>query len=171
MTADKRIRIFVENRAEQLIVEGIFRPEIEAGEVQIDQCWELSSMIGVAQLSLLQHPERPVALVINASDRTQDDVEQNILGPIHRQLSDTASVDWIMVVAYPNIVAWAKSDPRVEEIYAAENLTNKHDQAVRFARWCKENVFDRTLLTSSDSQFEKLIEFHAAHVTIATSSQ
>ena len=44
--------------------------------------------------------------------------------------------DEIVVVAYPNIVAWARSDPRFDDICNNENLVNKHDQAARFADWC-----------------------------------
>lgn len=169
MTTNHQVRILVENRAEQLIVEGILRAEIEAGEVHVDQCWELSSLLRVADLSLLEHPERPIALIVNANGRTPSDIEEEVLGPIRRRLSDTASNDWIVVVAYPDILAWARSDARFDHACKMQNLTNKHDLAARFADWSKAESFDRASLSTSDSQFASLLEFLTAHAAAASS--
>jgi hypothetical protein len=109
------IRILVENRGEELIARGIFADLCRDGRVDVVMCWVASSVVTIAQSSLLRNPEQPIAAILNCP-AGNDPAE--FREPVVRVLSRVASNDVFHVaLAIPEMTAWAKADRR----FAAEN--------------------------------------------------
>ena len=59
MNAKSPVRLLVENRAEEIIAAGIFSDLLRRQSLRITMCWESSSMISIAETSLLQNRDTP----------------------------------------------------------------------------------------------------------------
>lgn len=163
MVRDHKLRLLIENLAEQRIIEGIFRDEVERGLIQVQRCWESSSAISVAQSSLLQRPDEPVALVLNTHIVDPVEIEEEWRGPVLRLLSETATQDWHAAFAIPRLDAWAVADPRIKRAFGEDESKlgprTYYDRAVRFADLTKREPFDRGALYRSNAEFRGLADF------------
>ena len=67
VAAPGAVTILVERLADQRFIAGMFRRELDAGEIEIEVCITASGITGTAQRLLLEQPEQRVALVPNAT--------------------------------------------------------------------------------------------------------
>lgn len=159
-----KVLIFVENRAEVLFVEGIFRDLVDTGQVEIMMAWTLSGAIGLAQSSLLQYPQAPIALALNAAS-TEEAAEQR--GSIERILAGISTgAAWSVSFAIPDMTTWARRDPSFEQALSDQKhrreKLNKYDVAVLFKDWSQSHQFNRPVAASCDLEFANLDEFVAS---------
>src|SRR5438132_5984776 len=95
-------RVFVENLPEKRIAEAIlgrYHPEIVDG-------FTASAATALAELSLLEHPERPVAVLLNT--RTEDPAEiDEVRSALRRILARASPSGWYVALAVPRLDAWA----------------------------------------------------------------
>jgi hypothetical protein len=161
------VRIFVENRAEELVMNGIFRDLIAQGYVQVKMTWTLSSALSLASLALLENPGYPVAIVANCkSELLAPDIRQ----PSERILSKAShSEAWHLALAIPDVTAWLAADSRflahLQQAERAFGQRNKHDMAVLFSEWALKHEISIEDISASFPEFHGLYEFVMRHVT------
>src|SRR5262249_32795669 len=114
--SERSVRVVVETLAEQRILEAILHWQIARQEVEIDSGWTTSGAIARAQAFVLDHLERPVALVLNTHSTDWNQVE-NLRGTAQRLLSWAGTSNWHVALAIPRMDAWAKADPRIREAF------------------------------------------------------
>jgi len=157
------IPLIVENLPDERFVEGIFKPEIEAGLVSVHARYTASGAVSLAQSSLLEHPDRPIAVILNTGTDDPNEIEQEYRGPVQRILSRTAGRSWHAAFAIPGLDVWAAADPRIRE--ALERDEAEHGKSTcaersrRFEELVKEQPFDREALCRANDEARGLIEF------------
>jgi hypothetical protein len=152
--------VFVESPADKLFVDVLLRPY----PVEVVNGRTSSNMIGLAQFSLLEHPERPVAVLVNAEDG--DGLEPNELrGTVKRLLARAAPDGWYVGVAIPRLDAWAMTDPRIKRDFESHfsDETSYADRAARFKQLTRSQPFDATELSRTNRDFRGLIDFIERH--------
>src|SRR4051812_25188647 len=108
------VRILAENLPEQRFLEAIFREELEHDLVEISSWLTSSAVIGIAQRTLLEQPERPVALVLNTN--TRDPREIDVQGRTVRRILARITPDgWHVALAIPEVDVWVLADPRIAQ--------------------------------------------------------
>jgi hypothetical protein len=157
MPSFEPVRIFVENRGEVLMLEGIFRDLKQRGEIEVEMGWTASSVISLAEFSLLRRPAQKVAIVLNCSDDPDE-----LRGPAERILSRVASREfWHVSLAIPDMFHWVTADRGFAPVGGA--LTSKYDVAVTFNDWAKNGRFDLEAADSRDAEFLGLHRFVMSH--------
>jgi hypothetical protein len=172
-----RVWLLVENLAERRFLEAIFARRIEGGDVAVRDYLVRSAAIGMAKLSLLKQPERPLALVFNAATEAPTPVEEQraMLGHL---LADCGPPDrWHVTVVDPRINAWALADPRIKREFESRPDTDPrqndpgvyYNQAVRIGELVKHTPFDVDALQKASPEFRDLEQFIDRHVEAARS--
>lgn len=160
---DYTIRLLVENLPDQRIVEGILKQEIDEHHVHIDRGWDSSTVVSIAEFSLLEHPERPVAVIINTKTSEPAEIEDEFRGPVRRILSRAAPQGWHAAFAVPRLDEWAMADDRIrnefERVEAQRGDNSYPDRAVRFAALVNQEPFDREALCQSCEEARELFKF------------
>jgi hypothetical protein len=159
--------MITENLTERRFLDAIFRAEIERGAVEIASTLTSTGALSVAEYSLLEHPEIPVALVLNADtdDLERVDARQRT---IERILTRAAPTGWHVTLAVPKIDAWVKADPRVREDFESNEATrdNRFNQGVRIGELAKVAPIDREAIARAHPEFRALEEFVERHAPI-----
>ena len=162
------IRMLVENQAEQLFIEGIFREEIESQEIRVETGWEAGTVIGIAQSSLLEQPQQVIAVVLNTNTVDPIEIEEEFRGPAKRILARANPVGWHIALAIPTLETWAIADPRIKEAFEEDELNvgprTLHDTAVRFAEFTRHEPFNRDALYQANPEFRALSDFINRHL-------
>lgn len=162
--APSPLQVFVENVPEKRIAEALLRPygaEIVDGATS-------SGAISLAQRSLLDHPERPVAVLLKAN--TEDEVKvYELRASVRRLLAGVAPEGWVVALAVPRLEAWAMTDPRIAQGLQSylEGKATAVQRAVRIGELTKKQPFDQTALYQQSADFRALVDFLRRHSATA----
>jgi hypothetical protein len=151
-----RPRVYVENLPEKRFAEAL----LQSYPVEIIDGLTTSGAIALAELSLLEHPERPVAVLLNAPAGEPRQVEQ-IRATVKRILARAAPEGWYVGVAIPRLDAWAMTDPRIKQDFESflEGKASYTDRAVRIGNLTKNQPFNPSELYRKSDDFRGLVEF------------
>jgi hypothetical protein len=140
-------------------IEALLRPHA----VEVRGGFTHSGTSTEAEVSLLQHPERPVAIVVDT--RTEDELKSaSIRLAGKRILARAYPENWYVGVAIPRMVAWAMTDPRYKrELDALDPKTLYGDRAAQVGELAKKLPFDATELYRTNPDFRGLLEFVQKH--------
>jgi hypothetical protein len=119
---DRRVWIYTSNLAERYFLEAILSSYLEAKSVGIKDCMVESSAISTANSALLMYPGHPVALVLNAESRDEEQIEED-RATIGRIFSDARRGTWQVSYAIPSLAAWAMADPRIRAAFEGREDT------------------------------------------------
>src|SRR5688500_7078178 len=104
MRTPPRVRLITENLPEQRFLEAIFLREVDdLKTVEVDSALTASAATGIAEYALMEHPERPVALVINTDTEDPEEIEEEVRGPVHRILAQITPTGWHVALAIPKV--------------------------------------------------------------------
>lgn len=165
------VSLFVENRAEELMLERVFADYVRKGQVRVVMCWEASSAVSLAESSLLRSPATAVAVVLNCAAQNPDEFRipvESILG------RSGPSDSWLLALAVPDMTTWLRSDANFNAALTAARPTvppSKIDIAVFFKNWfdaTSGRIVDRAAIEAENVEFEKLARFIRLH-TVAPS--
>jgi hypothetical protein len=153
-------RLIVENLPEKRFAEALFPRD----DLQIDDGMTTSGAIALAVFSLLEHPERPVALLLNAGTE-EDRAIDELRGTVKRILARAAPEGWYVAIAVPRLDAWAVTDPRIKRDFDSllDGKATYIDKAVRIGKLVREEPFDPTELLRRSPDFKGLVEFLQRH--------
>jgi hypothetical protein len=155
-----RPRLIVEYRADQQFAQALFG----AYRIPIDGGHTHSGAISHAEVSLLEHPEQPVAVLLNAG--TEDPIAiKETRGAAMRILARAYPENWCVALAIPRLNAWALTDPRIREAFEADEATRKnyYAQAARIGALTKNRPFDDSVLRRDNADYRGLVEFLERH--------
>jgi hypothetical protein len=154
------VRILTNNRAEELFLKAILKPRVDQGQIRVDSYLLSDAAISIARQSLLEHPERPVALVLNA-DTTDSRKASRDRGSVERILGSAYPLNWFVALVVPKVSAWALADPRIKSDFETgkSTRTNYYEQAVRIGELVKETPFDVDALRRVSPEFRGLEDF------------
>jgi len=174
MSNNDSVRLFVENRAEELTARGMFADLVSNNRLMVKMCWTSSSAISLAEAWLLTTADAYVALALNCS---ADADPREFRTPIENILSRAASRQrWHVALAIPDMAAWAQLDTKfvawLKSVHPSETPPTKADVAVQFSRWAAQpdNSFDRDEASESDEEFAALNRFIEQHVVSSTAA-
>jgi hypothetical protein len=158
------VLMFIEKAQLVPFVEALLRPYA----VEVEGGFTHSGTISAAEMSLLQHPERPVAVVVDTrTEDTRKCAEMRLT--IKYILAAAYPENWYVGVAIPNMVAWAMTDPCFkQELDALGSEALNLDRATLVGELAKKQPFDATELYRSSSDFRGLLEFVQKHAPAAT---
>jgi hypothetical protein len=161
--SDFPILVFIEDSQLVPFVEALLRPHA----VEVRGGFTHSGTFGRAEASLLDNPERPVAVVVNT--RTEDESKAAALRlGVKRILARAYPEGWYAGVAIPNMLAWAMTDTRFKrEIDALDSKTLYQDKAGRVGELVKKLPFDASELYRTSADFRGLLEFVQKHAPAA----
>src|SRR5579884_785003 len=153
-------RLIVENLAEKRFAEALLRPY----RLRIDDALTTSGAVALAELSLLEHPEQPVALLLNAGTEEPERIEE-LRATVKRILARAAPEGWFVALAIPRLNAWAVTDPRIRRAFEEEEATRSDyfNQAVRIGPLTTRQPFDATALRQANEDFRGLLRFLEIH--------
>jgi hypothetical protein len=146
------------------LAEALLRPYA----AEITSAGTTSGTIGMAEYSLLEHPERPVAVLIHSDTENEREVAE-IRGAAKRLLAGCAPENWYVAVAVPRLDAWALTDPRLKRAFDAQRDGKAIyvERATRLAELLKRQSFDATELYRTNADFRGLVEFLQKHAPAA----
>ena len=155
-----RVSVWTEDRAEQHFLEAIFAESIASGIVTVRSGLGRSPAISFVQSSLFEHPERPVALVLNTETEDLSEILAQ-RGTVSRILARASSSGWHLALAIPKLNAWAKIDPRIAAAFEADEATREdyYAQASRIRDLTRRRPFDVEALRAKSREFRKLEDF------------
>ena len=113
------LRIVVEEEVDRMALAAVFGNEVASGQVEILAGEGRSGAISLAELLLLQDPERPVALVLDAD---RDDPER-LLTSARNILARIGDGDWHVAVAVPGLEQWFASVPDLKSAIESRSMT------------------------------------------------
>jgi hypothetical protein len=161
------IRMLVENRGEVLIIEGIFRDLVSRGEIAVDMAWVSSSVISLAELSLLRKPLQPVVVALNCPEQESERMRNSV----ERILSNVSpGGPWHVAIAVPDMRIWIEAEPNFAAALARSGMLarpSKIDMAVFFNDWASQNQFDRDQAANNSSDFAALARFIAHQLALS----
>lgn len=160
---NRPLRILVEDRTEALVLEGILRDFVDDGRVLVARCWELSSLIAIAQRALIEGRDASLAIVVNGGLHDPTGLDE-LRGQAERLLAAASPTGWHVATASPDILAWAEADPAVAAEFGrlrTERRGTKYDLAVAFKDFTRPggHRFDRERLCRVNPEFRALWEF------------
>jgi hypothetical protein len=172
MSHVRRIRLLLETATDQRFLEGLLGEQLKSEVIRVEQWNYLSTMIGVAQLSLLERPEWSIALVINTNSEDPIEIDEEYRGPVSRILAGTATRDyWYAAFAIPRLDAWAMVDPRIRQAFEQDERghgpRSYHERSLRFAELVREEPFDSEALYRENAEFRGLVDFINRHAPAA----
>lgn len=163
------VQLLVENRAEELIANGIFADVVATGLVRIRMCWESSSAISLAASYLLERPTVAVALALNCPFPSEQ-----FRAPIERILNRAGPNGlWCVALAIPDMVAWLKMEQGFSRVLQQSRPAigpKKADIAVFFKELSSQPdyQFDRQQVIDQDPEFARLAHFIEEHTKVKT---
>ncbi|HEY5314467.1 MAG TPA: hypothetical protein VIK18_18180 [Pirellulales bacterium] len=161
------IRMLVENRGEVLIVEGIFRDLVSRGDITVDMAWVSSSVISLAELSLLRKPLQPVVVALNCPEQQSEQLRNSV----ERILSNVSpGGPWHVAIAVPDMRTWIEAELNFTATLARSGLPgrpSKIDLAVFFKDWASQNHFGRDQAATNNSEFAALARFIAHQLALS----
>jgi len=166
------LRMFVENRAEELMANGIFADHVRDGRLVVRMCWTSSSAISFAELILLREAATPTSVILNCTSDPEE-----LRTPIERILSRAGSKErWHVALAIPDMTTWLLAEPKFAEseteARAKGSPATKADVAVRFKEWAQQpgNHFNRDEVSRKNEEFEALNRFVEQHLSAPASA-
>lgn len=170
MSNKQSIWLLVENRAEELMAEGIFSDFVRENLLRIKMCWEAGSVISFAETILLQQSTVPVALILNCN--SEPDVFR---APAERILSrDAPRGIWHVALAIPDMTTWLRLDSQFAAAVSHARLSaspSRADIAVFFKDWWMSQrnfQFNREEVSAANEEFAQLNRFVAEHAAVRT---
>lgn len=161
------VRIMTESRADQWLVEGIFREESQRGTVIVESGRSSGDILMDARDSLLEDPEQVLAGIVNTLTDDPIRIEAEIAGPFRRMLSRRNSPHWCFALAIPTIETWIRTDPRIRAALDEDERRlgggRGSDIAARFLELTAEIPFDREGLARVNPEFRRLDDFIRQH--------
>jgi hypothetical protein len=159
----KPVLVVIEKAQLVPFIEALLHPHL----IEVCGGFTHSGTISEAEMSLLQHPERPVAVVVDT--RTENEREcADMRLTIKRILARAYPENWYVGVAIPRMVTWAMTDPRFkQEIDALGSKALYGDKATRVGELIKKLPFDATELYRTSPDFRGLVEFVQKHSPVA----
>jgi hypothetical protein len=160
------VLVFIEKSQLVPFVEALLHPHA----VEVEGGFTHSGTTSAAEMSLLQHPERPVAVVVDT--RTEDERQcASLRLTVKRILARAYPENWYVGVAIPNMVAWAMTDPRFKrELDSLDSKTLYLDRAARVGELVKKLPFDASELYRTSTDFRGLLEFVQKHAPVAAAA-
>lgn len=154
-------QVFVESLHDKRFAEAILQPYA----VEVIDSMTTSAAISKAIVSLLDHPERPVAVLLNAPTRNSRETTAEMRGAAKRLLARAALEGWYVAIAIPRLDAWAMTDPRIKQDFESylEGKANYRDRAKRIGELTKNQPFDPSELYRKSDDFRSLVEFLQRH--------
>ena len=158
--APTKVRLIVESFADENFLSAIFYREIEAGTVGIQVAHGSGSGIAIVDRALREHPDRPIALILNTETRDRDEIAAR-RGTVNRILAlvrnDRLHIAW----AVPKLNAWVMTDPRIKADFLSRPSTKKNDQAqaLRIKELVPDHPFDPTNLRKKFEEYRDLESF------------
>lgn len=162
------VRLFVENRAEELIVEGIFADYVRDKRLKVKMAWTSSSAISLAEYWLLTTSSDSVALVLNCPGNADE-----FRVPIENILSRASTAErWHVSLAIPDMTTWLRLDPMFGKAIETNSVpqNSKADIAVCFKNWATGHRFDRETASQQNPEFAALNTFLSERVLSATAA-
>ena len=162
--ANDKIQLLTENRAEQLFLMAIFLEERRRGLIEVSSFLLPDTAVSAAELYLLQRPERPIALILNAGHKAPEQIEKK-RAVLRRILSKITRKNWHISLANPNVDAWVMADPDVKAEFEADPAAkdNRHEQAARIGDIAARRDLDREKIGESHPEFAALVEYIKVH--------
>jgi hypothetical protein len=151
-----RLPIYVENQPQKRFAEGMLRPY----PVEVVAACSASGAISMAESSLLNHPEKPLAVLIETRTEKPREVEE-IRGAGLRLLASCAWEGWFLALGVPRLEAWAVTDPRIKQDFESRfgPRTLTAEKAARFEELTGTIPFDPSELLRTCPDFQGLVAF------------
>jgi hypothetical protein len=155
------VRLFVEDRAAQRIAEALFRPY----EVLVENSMTSSSALADAVFSLLEHPDRPVAVLQNADTEDPIAIDESRQAALRILGRADPRENWCFAFAFPDLEAWAVTDQRIRQDLEAymQGKATYYDRALRIVELTRKKPFDPIELLRQSPDFRGLVEFIQKH--------
>jgi hypothetical protein len=167
--ASHKIHLFTEKLADRRFMEAIFLEEEARGLVEIEAELTSSGAVTAAMTVLSDHPERLIAVAINADTNDPREVKA-IRGSAWRLLAQLTDGDenWHVAVAVPRIDAWILADPRIAQAFQADEATRKsrYAQAEQIGELARQAPLDRAAIGRACPEFAALAEFIKRHAPV-----
>lgn len=163
----QRVRLLAENLPEHRLLEAIFLDERQRGLVEVSSFLTPDAALGAAELFLLQHPERPVALVLNTgTDHSERIAAQRKV--TRRVLSRITPDGWHLALAIPDVDAWVMADSRLRQAFESDETTrrSRYERAVRIGDLARDLPVDHEAIGRAHPEFAALAEFINRHATV-----
>jgi hypothetical protein len=148
--------LYVESRADKRFAEVLLQPYA----VEIIDGMTTSGAIALAQFSLLEYPERPIAVLLDAPAGDGRESAE-LRATVKRLLARTAPEGWYVGLAIPRLDAWAMTDPRIKQDFElhAQGKADYFGRAARIGKLTKSQPFDPSVLYRQSEDFRGLIDF------------
>jgi hypothetical protein len=156
------LRVYVETNADKLFAEVLLRPYC----VEVLSRFYTSAAVIAAETSLLNHPERPVAVVLKPEHPGDTPRQvQEFRECAKRILARAHYENWYVAIADPRLDAWARTDPRIRKDLEAykDGKATYTELAERFVELTRVQPFDPTELLRTNADFRGLVEFLQRH--------
>ena len=173
---DDFLALLVENFPQQRFAEAIFQDKIESKAIRVFKFFTLGTTLGAAESSLLSHPDRPVAVLLETQSqdvqiiRDLDETAKNRLIRV-----SPARERWHVALAIPRLDAWALTDDHIRQEYdkirqdpasatdekgrEAIERNNYLNLAARMSSFVQDRPFDLENLKRKSRQCRELCEF------------
>jgi hypothetical protein len=155
----RKVRTLTDSPAAERVLKAILKPWVDRKEIHISYLLGSASIV-LARQSLLEHPERPVALVLSA-DTTNAQKAFEDRASVQRMLGSAYPDNWYVAIVIPKVSAWALADPRIKSEFDAGELSksSEYQQAIRISELVKEKPFDLDALRKVSPDFRGLEDF------------
>ena len=162
-----RPQVYVESRSNKHFAEALLQPYA----VEVIATTTTSSAISKAMGSLLDHPERPVAVLLDAPSESSREIAEE-RATIKRLLARAAPEGWYVAIAVPRLDAWLMMDPRIKQDFEAylQGKASYHDRAMRIGELTRHQPFDASELYRTNEDFKGLVEFLQRHTPVPAAS-
>ncbi len=139
---------------------AIFSREVHTGSLSIISYMQAQTAVGGAELSLLNDPERPVALVLDAETVDAEAIDQRRRS-MERRLGRLTPEPWTITLAVPNIESWALADPEIRALFESDEAfgSNRLRSATRLADFVRQHAIDRAEVGRQHPEFARLLEY------------
>jgi len=158
------VRVFTKDTNERVLLEAIFSGEHDRGAISVGSVLTGSAVTSNAEYSLMTYPQRPVALVFNASAFDPLRIEEE-RAAVRRILSRVARSGWQDTWANPDVFAWVMADPRIKRcVEENRGIIGNLEGGVYLIRdWAREESIDRKTIARVHPEFRELAEFIEEH--------
>jgi hypothetical protein len=157
--SSQTVKFYVERPPDQRLLEAILRPRLDGTTLEWDIGMTGSGVISGAQLSLWEHPDRFIAVVLNTKTEDPERIRGELRNPAIRLLTQAYVDNWHLALAIPRLDAWAMCDPRIKEVLEREKPASYSAISKRIEELTREQPFDATILRQRSSEYRGLEEF------------
>ena len=148
--SDALVRLFVENLPEKNFLSAIYRREIDAQLMELEAGRGAESTIALAESSLQDQPELPIALVLNSDTKQAAEIKRRKNRIFQKFfVIEPDQSRWCVAFAIPKLNAWVLADPFIKaRLPAWRKGASQYDaQAVAILDLTKSYTIDRSCLT------------------------